>query len=197
MVVCEGQSRNQRSPVLLCFTNPLFICAARWMQPWHRRSAIWPGCSRTAMRTPPTNSLSRCRTKELLVNISFRRTPTPHSPTQSIHLQFPTPLRGKKICEHTTLYLQIGQTRVPCFHLHITVTRKNFIVFVVLTNRHPVEDLYEVTVVAAETRNMQFNSQSLPHRSNCLFHFPSNRPTHSRSPTLRWQLCCVWWHGGS
>lgn len=34
------------------------------MQRWLQRSVIWPRCSRTATRTPPTNSLNRCRTKE-------------------------------------------------------------------------------------------------------------------------------------
>lgn len=50
------------------------------MQLWHQRSVTWPRCSRTATRIPPTNSSSRCRTKELLANIS----PSPHSVTPTL-----------------------------------------------------------------------------------------------------------------
>ena len=165
------------------------------MQPWHRRSAIWPGCSRTAMRTPPTNSLSRCRTKELPVNISFRRTPTPHCPLSPYTLSFPPHWGGRKyvnILHFTCKLVRQGYPASPAHFSH----KKNFIEFVVPTNRHPVEDLYEVTAVAAETRNMQFNSQSLPHSSNRLFHPPLQPPHTSTlpySPMTAVLRLMTWW----
>lgn len=60
---------------IFCLLHQPPLCVARWMQQWHQRSVIWPRCSRTVTRIPPTNSSSRCRTKELL-NIFSRRTPT-------------------------------------------------------------------------------------------------------------------------
>ena len=63
------------SPSLLLFYWPFgFLCVCRWMQQWHQRSVIWLRCNRTATKTPPTSSSSRCRTKELL-NIFFRHIP--------------------------------------------------------------------------------------------------------------------------
>lgn len=56
-----------------CFTK--FSAVWRWMQLWHQRSATWPRCSRTATRIPPTNSLSRCRTKRTVSQRFFSSVP--------------------------------------------------------------------------------------------------------------------------
>lgn len=65
--------------IFLLLLTP-FTCIGRWTRRSHQRSVIWLGCSRTAMKTPPTNSLSRCKTEEMLIHISSRRIPSPRCP---------------------------------------------------------------------------------------------------------------------
>lgn len=82
-----GFSMRTLSRLMLLFTHFSSHSLSRLTPPWPPRSATSPRCSRTAMKTQRTSSLSRCRTRPAAAAASDvgQQTPLLHHPSVFIY----------------------------------------------------------------------------------------------------------------